>query len=83
MKDFRFLAKIYGVRGSYPIAPKGGTKIGGNTTCLLLRTPNHIVIIDAGSGLIVARSFASARCAASIIGSHIIVHPNGAVLRDQ
>jgi ribonuclease BN (tRNA processing enzyme) len=52
MKDNRFLAKIYGVRGSYPIAPAGGTKYGGNTTCLLTRTQNHIVIFDAGSGII-------------------------------
>lgn len=52
MKDFQFLAKIYGVRGSYPIAPQGGTEYGGNTTCLLVRTPEHIVIFDAGSGII-------------------------------
>ena len=52
MKDYRFLAKIYGVRGSYPIAPASGSKYGGNTTCLLCRTPDHIVIFDAGSGII-------------------------------
>jgi len=52
MNDHRFLAKIYGVRGSYPIAPPTGTKYGGNTTCLLTRTEDHIVIFDAGSGII-------------------------------
>ncbi len=52
MKDFQFLAKIYGVRGSYPIAPAGGTEFGGNTTCMLVRTSDHIVIFDAGSGII-------------------------------
>jgi ribonuclease BN (tRNA processing enzyme) len=52
MKEFRFLAKLYGVRGSYPIAPKDGTKYGGNTACLFVRTPEHIVIIDAGSGIV-------------------------------
>jgi len=52
MKDHRFLAKIYGARGSYPIAPVTGTKYGGNTTCLLTRTNDHIVIFDAGSGII-------------------------------
>ena len=52
MKDFQFLVKLYGVRGSYPISPKEGTKIGGNTTCLLVRTRDHIVFIDAGSGII-------------------------------
>jgi ribonuclease BN (tRNA processing enzyme) len=54
MSDFRFLAKLYGVRGSYPIAPKSGTQVGGNTTCLLVRTRDHIVLIDAGSGIIEA-----------------------------
>jgi len=52
MKNFQFMAKLYGVRGSYPIASKTGTKIGGNTSCILFRTPNHVVIIDAGSGII-------------------------------
>jgi len=52
MKEFQFMAKLYGTRGSYPIAPENGTKYGGNTTCLLARTPEHVVIIDAGSGII-------------------------------
>jgi len=52
MSDYQFLAKLYGVRGSYPIAPEGGTKIGGNTTCLLARSKEHVVIFDAGSGII-------------------------------
>ena len=52
MKDHRFLVKIYGVRGSYPISPVEGTKYGGNTACMLVRTNEHIVVIDAGSGII-------------------------------
>ncbi len=52
MKGYHFLAKLYGVRGSYPISPEEGTKIGGNTTCLLARSPEHVVIFDAGSGII-------------------------------
>lgn len=52
MSDYQFLLKLYGVRGSYPIAPAEGTKIGGNTTCLLARSPEHVVIFDAGSGII-------------------------------
>jgi ribonuclease BN (tRNA processing enzyme) len=52
MNDHRFIAKIYGARGSYPISPSTGTKYGGNTTCLLCRTEDHIVIFDAGSGLV-------------------------------
>ena len=52
MADFNLFCKLYGVRGSYPISPANGTKIGGNTPCLLARSPEHIIIFDAGSGLI-------------------------------
>ncbi len=52
MNGYNFLFEIFGVRGSYPIAPSEGTQIGGNTTCVLARTPNQIVILDAGSGII-------------------------------
>lgn len=52
MDQFQFKARIYGVRGSYPIAPPEGTEIGGNTACVMARTKDNIVIIDAGSGLI-------------------------------
>lgn len=52
MKNYQFAAKLYGVRGSYPIAPEKGTEIGGNTPCLLVRSPEHIIIFDAGSGVI-------------------------------
>jgi len=54
MNSYRFLAKLYGVRGSYPVSPAEGTKYGGNTSCLLVRTREHIVIIDAGSGIVQA-----------------------------
>ncbi|APF20022.1 beta-lactamase domain-containing protein [Caldithrix abyssi DSM 13497] len=52
MPNYNFLFKIYGVRGSYPIAPVEGTQFGGNTTCVMARTPDHVVIFDAGSGII-------------------------------
>jgi len=55
MNNFNFFCKLYGVRGSYPISPEKGTKIGGNTPCLLVRSPEHIIIFDAGSGLIELR----------------------------
>ena len=52
MNDYRFLFKLYGVRGSYPVTT--GTKYGGNTTCVMTRTPSHVIFFDAGSGLIEA-----------------------------
>lgn len=54
MNDYNLLVKLYGVRGSYPVASANGTKYGGNTACVLARTPSHVVIFDAGSGLIQA-----------------------------
>ena len=54
MSDYSLLARLYGVRGSYPMATKDATRFGGNTTCLLARTPNHIVIVDAGTGIVQA-----------------------------
>jgi ribonuclease BN (tRNA processing enzyme) len=52
MMSDQFKAKFYGVRGSYPISPAGGTKIGGNTTCFMVRSKQHMIIFDAGSGII-------------------------------
>lgn len=52
MNNYNLFCKLYGVRGSYPVSPENGTKIGGNTPCLLVRSPEHIIIFDAGSGLI-------------------------------
>ncbi len=52
MADYNLLSKLYGVRGSYPVSFENGTKIGGNTPCLLIRSPEHVIIFDAGSGLI-------------------------------
>ncbi len=45
-------ARFWGVRGSYPLTTTQGTRVGGATTCLEMRYRRHIVIIDAGSGII-------------------------------
>ncbi|MCB0284647.1 MAG: MBL fold metallo-hydrolase [Calditrichaeota bacterium] len=52
MSDYRFKVKMYGVRGSFPVASTEGSQIGGNTACVLVRTKSNIVIFDAGSGVI-------------------------------
>lgn len=44
--------KIYGVRGSYPPTSGNGTQFGVNTTCLRIDLGKHIIIIDAGTGII-------------------------------
>ncbi|MBP7211560.1 hypothetical protein KBA27_01865, partial [bacterium] len=47
-----FKVKFRGVRGSYPIANKNFLKYGGNTACVEVRAGKHLIIIDAGTGLI-------------------------------
>jgi|GEM_PF-33180 phosphoribosyl 1,2-cyclic phosphodiesterase len=48
----RLGARFWGVRGTHPAALPTGTRFGGNTTCLEIRYGRHIIIIDAGSGII-------------------------------
>lgn len=44
--------KIYGVRGSYPPTNGDITRFGVNTTSLRLDVGKHLIIIDAGTGII-------------------------------
>ena len=47
-----FKVKFRGVRGSYPCANKKFMQYGGNTSCVEVRVGDHIIILDAGTGLI-------------------------------
>lgn len=47
-----FKVKFRGVRGSYPIANKDYLKYGGNTACVEVNVGGHLIILDAGTGLI-------------------------------
>lgn len=47
-----FKVTFRGVRGSYPIADKNYLKYGGNTACVEVNVGGHLVILDAGTGLI-------------------------------
>lgn len=51
VKD-EFKVKFRGVRGSYPIADKNYLKYGGNTSCVEVNVGGHLIILDAGTGLI-------------------------------
>ncbi len=44
--------KVYGARGSYSPTIGTATQIGVNTTCLRMDIGNHIILFDAGSGII-------------------------------
>jgi len=52
MKKHNMKVKIYGVRGSFPPTNGDATKYGVNTTCLRIDFGEHIIIIDAGTGII-------------------------------
>ncbi len=43
--------RLWGVRGSIPSPGRETVKYGGNTACIEIRYGNHIIIIDAGSGI--------------------------------
>lgn len=47
-----FKVKFIGVRGSYPIADKDFLQYGGNTSCVEVNVNGHLIILDAGTGLI-------------------------------
>ena len=50
MSEFKI--KFRGVRGSYPVAKKDFLEYGGNTSCVEVNVGGHLIILDAGTGLI-------------------------------
>lgn len=52
MTNNEFKVKFRGVRGSYPCANKKFMTYGGNTSCVEVHAGNHLIILDAGTGLI-------------------------------
>ncbi len=52
MESDSFKVKFWGVRGGYPMPGPGTNRVGGNTTCLEVRVGGHLIIIDAGTGII-------------------------------
>ena len=47
-----FSLKFRGVRGSYPISSKDFLEYGGNTACVEVNGGGHLIILDAGTGMI-------------------------------
>jgi len=45
-------ATFWGVRGGLPVPGRETVEFGGNTTCLEVRAGPHLIIIDAGTGII-------------------------------
>lgn len=49
-----FQVKLWGTRGSLPVSGPMYAKFGGNTICIEMRLGEHVVFIDAGSGILPA-----------------------------
>ncbi|MGD9100193.1 MAG: MBL fold metallo-hydrolase, partial [Anaerolineae bacterium] len=47
-----FKVKFWGVRGGYPVPGPTTVGFGGNTTCVEVRVGGHVIILDAGTGII-------------------------------
>lgn len=52
MSQHDLLIRFWGVRGSYPVPGPGTAGYGGNTSCIEVRNDKHLVILDAGTGII-------------------------------
>ena len=49
-----FKVKFRGVRGSFPVANKNFMLFGGNTSCVEVNAGGHLILLDAGSGIVSA-----------------------------
>lgn len=54
MAKNKFQIKLWGVRGSLPVSGAAFRKFGGNTMCIEMRCGDHVLIFDAGSGILPA-----------------------------
>lgn len=52
MPEQTFSVTFWGVRGGYPKPGPATNKYGGNTTCIEIRAGDHLIIVDAGTGII-------------------------------
>lgn len=43
---------FWGVRGSYPVPGPDTVRFGGNTPCVEVQANGHIIILDAGTGIV-------------------------------
>ncbi len=51
-KSDRFIVRFWGVRGSYPVPGPDTIRVGGNTSCIEVWAGGHLIIVDAGTGII-------------------------------
>ena len=73
--DSRIELKFWGVRGSIPTPGAKNLGYGGNTTCIEVRTPDGIFVIDGGSGvrnlgLSLQEEFGGSPCSLNLLITH-------------
>lgn len=51
MSEGKFTLYTMGCRGSWPVCGKDFLEFGGQTSCYILKTGKHAVVIDCGTGL--------------------------------
>ena len=49
--DARFTIRFWGVRGGLPTPNAATRRYGGNTSCIEVRSGDHLIIFDAGTGI--------------------------------
>lgn len=42
---------LWGTRGTFPVPGAETLRYGGNTTCVSVETPEHVLVIDTGTGI--------------------------------
>ncbi len=52
MGSNNLLVRFWGVRGSHPVPGHSTLRFGGNTSCVEVRAQKHLIILDAGTGII-------------------------------
>lgn len=52
MAENDLFVRFWGVRGSHPVPGQSTLRYGGNTSCVEVRAKNHIIILDAGTGIV-------------------------------
>lgn len=52
MNDKSVYLRFWGVRGSYAAPYNSHMQVGGNTSCVEIRTGDHVLVCDAGTGII-------------------------------
>ena len=48
----KFIVQFRGVRGSHPTPDFNFLEYGGNTSCIEVNVNGHLIILDAGTGII-------------------------------